>query len=732
MDISDIFTKEHSWDWGLILSYDLEPFYFFETELLNSIKIKKNLTIVIDESRYKKMISNPNFRLNHVGVYYNIEKVQIKKGGQFHPKLYFFLSDEQLILAVGSANLTATGFKRNLECLLIFKLRKSDLDLNDIGIILQIKDFLTKSFIKRNEIVSTVSTALKKMVTEILNSDFFKFIAEESIRRNYNPEDNKYHFLDSIETSVFSQIKNILGDDFIKIQILSPFFDNDDSVFKSVNNISKKIEVFIPSQHNTFPKEVMKREYLANKKFAFFLVDKIETGKDRFIHAKYYRFTKNKDIMDLITSANFTNSGLLNDSFPRNFEIGLLFPAERGKFLENANLTIEKIENFDSIYPDEEENGDELHDEKKLYIESAVYDAGKIHISFYKYFLRNYDLDDFKIELLLDGDLEGKYSIFKNKKDFYIEPSLEIEGDQLIQIQLITDTVENFESFSVFVNRLRHSPNYLPSLGASAFSRCVRIGGIEGIKRAFELAKNSGRKDWLVYLLSHWNLEKILLGINKERMIEDSQEEETDEPDITPHLSPKKKGPRRRIPAKNLDSAINNINLCGNLSSYLSGIDNMSKNINQKINSYIDFCFPLILQVAQYFLRILEREEQRKAQSSGIEYPEYTWLENYNKNHDFLMLIYEKLKVILSETGYTKFKDEGDYYHLLALAYLWITIHTKKTLDEFKARYEDIRELSTSIKNRMKNFIDKVSNKLLEKIVEEYEYYNINPEFLLS
>ena len=56
MDISDIFTKEHAWDWGLILSYDLAPFYFFETELLNKIKIKKNLTIVIDESRYKKMM----------------------------------------------------------------------------------------------------------------------------------------------------------------------------------------------------------------------------------------------------------------------------------------------------------------------------------------------------------------------------------------------------------------------------------------------------------------------------------------------------------------------------------------------------------------------------------------------------------------------------------------------------------------------------------------------------
>lgn len=732
MDISDIFTKEHEWDWGLILSYDLEPFYFFETELLNKIKIKKNLTIVIDEFRYKKMMRNPNFRLNHVGVYYNIEKVQIKKGGQFHPKLYFFLSDEQLILATGSANLTATGFKRNLECLVILNFRKNNLDLDDIGLVLQVKDFLTKSFMKRNEIVATVSMALKKIISEILNSQFFKFVVEESIRRNYNPKDNKYYFLDSIETSLFSQIKNILGEDFNKVHILSPFFDNDDSAFKSINKVSKKIEVFIPSQNNTFPKEAMKRKFLKNKKFAFFLADKIESSKDRFIHAKYYRFKKNRDIMDLITSANFTNSGLLNDLFPRNFEIGLLFPAGRDKFLDNANLAIDKIENFDSVYPDEDKTSDELHDEKKLYIESAVYDRGKIHISFYKYFLRDYDLDDFEIELLLDGDLDGKYSIFKNKKDYYIEPSLEIEGDQLIQIQLMTEIVENFESFSVFVNRLRHSPNYLPSLGASAFSRCVRIGGIEGIKRAFVLAKNSGRKDWLVYLLSHWNLEKILLGINKERIIKDSQEEETDEPDLIPHLPPKKKGPRRKIPTKNFDSAINNINLCGNLASYLSGIDNMSKNIKQKTINYIESCFPFFLQVAQYFLRILEREEQRKAQSSGIEYPEYTWLENYNENHDFLMLIYEKLKVILSETGYAKFKDEGDYYHLLALAYLWTTIHTKKTLDEFKARYENISELSMSIKNRMKNFIDKVSNNLLEKIVEEYEYYNVNPEFLLS
>jgi hypothetical protein len=90
------------------------------------------------------------------------------------------------------------------------------------------------------------------------------------------------------------------------------------------------------------------------------------------------------------------------------------------------------------------------------------------------------------------------------------------------------------------------------------------------------------------------------------------------------------------------------------------------------------------------------------------------------------------MKGLITEIGHEKFKDERDYYYLLALAYLWTTIHTKKTSDEFKERYADISEFAFSIRNRTKNFIDKINNELLEKIVEEYEKYRKNPELLLS
>lgn len=732
MDFTDIFTSETTWDWGLILSHDFRPYYFFETEILHKLKVNENLTLVIDESKYKEIVSSSHFNPHHLGIYYNLEKVKVKNGGLFHPKLYFFLSEDRLDLAIGSANLTSSGFKRNLECLFISKFERKTLSIDDIDVISQLIEFLKRCFVNENKLIEPVSSSLRNLIQEIMKTPFIKFVLKERAQKKYSNYKREYFILDSTEKSLFNKIEDVLSSNIDKIQILSPYYDNNADGFKILNEKSKKAEIFIPRFGNTFPKDALKNDYSFNNKFKFFLVDKIESNIDRFIHAKYYRFWKNRRTWDFITSANFTGAGFFKDTPPKNCEIGILFQNNGTNFLDPANLDIDKIETFDSIFPEEDKSSDELKEEKTLYIETALYDRDKVHIKFTKGFLDEFSIDDFKIELIIAGEIEGEYPIQKNENDFYIEPSLEIEGDKLIQIRLITENIEDFNSIDIYVNRSKHITSYLPALGASSFNKCVRIGGIDGLKRAFELAKSSGRKDWLIYLLSHWNLERILIGLNKGEIRQDPKTEGSDGPDSTPSLPQPPKKTKKEHFARNMDSVINNIDLSSNLESFITGIEEKSKNIDKKIENYLEFCFPLFLQIGHYFKEILEREELRKSLNSQLQYPGYTWLENYNKNKIFLSYIYEKLKEKFREISPEKLKNKNNYYYFVALSFLWTKVHTKKTLITFKEIYEDFHKFEISISNRMRNFLDKIDDVHLKKVSEDFEHYDINPEILAS
>jgi len=592
-------------------------------------------------------------------------------------------------------------------------------------------EFFRRCFINRNPIVEPVSSSLRSIIQDIIEAPLMKNVLEERKQQDYSAFKRTYFFLDSTGNSLFSTIREIIDSNIEKIQILSPYYDNNTDGFKLLGKAIKKAKIYIPRFGNTFPKDAFENDFSLNNKFGLFLVDKIENSKNRFIHAKYYRFKKNRKVWDFITSANFTGAGFYNDNHPRNLEIGMLFQNKGTSFLDLANLEIEKLKTLDSIFPEEKKPTDKLKSERILHIETAFYDGNKIIIKFIEDFLNEFSIEDFKIELLIEKEIEGTYSILKNENSFFIKPSLEIEGNKLIQIKLISEKIEDFEDYKIYVNRIRHSPSYLPALGASSFNKCVRIGGSEGLKIAFELAKNSGRRDWLVYLLSHWNLEKILIGLNNEAISEDPQTTESDDTDIIPSLPHSSKKTKKEFFRRNIDSTINHIDLLSNLELFVSGIEEKSRNDEEKISNFIEFCFPLFLHICHYFKEILGREELRKLLNPQLQYPEYTWLENYNKNKVFLAFIYEKLKELLRQISLEKIKNKNKYYHFLALSFLWTKVHTEKTIKKFTEIYEDYNNLEVSIGNRMKNFLDKIDQKSLDIVQEEFEHYALNPEILV-
>ncbi len=702
MDLTSIFSHKQKWDFVLILTYDVDLKFFFETELLSKISVKNNITIAVDYNNYQKLFIDPKELPNYLGVYYNLEAVKIQKGGCFHPKFYLFLSDDEAFISIGSHNLTKSGFKKNLETVLCFNFRKNELEKDSLLFLTQIKQFLKKSFLDQNSIVETVSVNFKKIVADIVSSNFFKDIDELTI-----PENNQVFFLSSLEGGIFSQVESILKSPIKKMKILSPFFDDSNDSFDLVKSKTPKVDIYIPQKYSSFPKHLFDKKPL-DTQINFYKVHCIDQSFERFIHAKLFSIETRENIWRFAGSSNFSNPGFLNNSYPRNFEIGLLFSDRNQKFIDLPIVESSKIQDFSElICTSTQKEKISTEDSDNLngiqIIKNAIYLDGKIYFSITESF-KNKHPNDFHLKytanLFLNKSFEDQYSIKLNKKntnkeeDFSIQPELEIEGNTQIHFVIISNN-EEFKSIPCFVNRERHEPNFLPVLGANAYYKCLRIGGEEGIKKAFDIARTSGKDNWMFYLLSSWNLEKILIGLNgNQENIENEQEFKS------PTLTGTKK--KKKI-KKNLHTTLTLSDMFKRLEGYIKEVHTNKKLNKEGLDFYNNYCFPLFTEITIIFCEILENQEKLKKMNPHIVYPKYSWLQNYNKYKGYLYFFFKELNQILNQKKNTELAKSSEFSVFLSNSLSWVGKHTDKIIIEFNKTYKkDLLALKMNIIDQQK------------------------------
>jgi hypothetical protein len=99
----------------LFLCFDASP-PFIDSDVWGALVSSRlsDLTIIVDSlSLHAASIDAGSTR--KAGVYYRIAGVRPRRGGLFHPKLACFVHDEGVHVLVGSANLTWSGWCRNVE-----------------------------------------------------------------------------------------------------------------------------------------------------------------------------------------------------------------------------------------------------------------------------------------------------------------------------------------------------------------------------------------------------------------------------------------------------------------------------------------------------------------------------------------------------------------------------------------------------------------------------------------
>ena len=720
MNLLTIINKKDDWDYGLFLTYDINPINFFEVELLNRLKINNNLTIALDSYNYDRLMSGEEVP-NYLGVYYNIEQIKIKNGGIFHPKLIILVSKDELFFAVGSMNLTDSCFKKNVELYTEKRFNINELTDDNIFIIGQIKSFLQNLFINNNTLIESISESLKLAINNILNTPFLQSID------NVNKSNQSLHFLSTTNSSLFSQTKAIINHRITKINVLSPFYNSDTELINDFNN-KYDLKIFIPEKDNTFPKESFINNNLSIKKFNLNTINKTEFNYSRFIHAKLFQFiTKKKEVWNLITSGNFTKAGFINDVSPRNCEVGVLYKSNSHKFIDKQFFELKKIQNIDQIECRTKTKNININDQKEVsLIFSALYKQGKIFLELNKNRIDDFNIQDYYVKLNLSNQpIAHQHNILQQDNILYIEPQLEIEGNVIIKLQLF----ENNKAigYPIYVNREKHLPNYLPILGATTYHECIKIGGLLGIDRAFDYAMNSGKEEWLIYLLSHWDLEKIYLGLQDNENQDEDNGEDISENIIPSNLSGSEKL-KKKLFRKNINTFLEMRNSFENLMIFCNSIQE-NEGEEQYINLVINYCIPFYLEITKHYMNILAREENKKLKNPDIEYPAYTWRHNYKAFDKYFNYIYQHLSKINLEL-----KEENNFkFKIYSIIYLWFELFTNLFLSK---NYENYPKLSSFQKRITKEIaqldINRINSKVIDEIEKMYNNFDLKFEALMA
>ncbi len=273
---------------------------FFEKQVFPHFKDKTLPLILVD---YKEYQNNAlEFGTSKLaGRKYFIESIKHEKKKIFHPKLFLAVNENEIMILIGSNNLTYEGFNKNAELVVPIIL---DFKTNEnLELITDILDFL-------ESILEIIGKQYKNYLTKFID------IIKKYSKKLLKPKDRSSWFLHNIKESFLKRIKDIILEDIQEIFVISPYFSLDRNFYKTVLEFCPKINIIIQQRKNNLPKDILKEFNQINY---FQLI--IGENDDRFLHSKLILIKTDDSSYYFCTSANFTRPALLSNE---NIELGLL------------------------------------------------------------------------------------------------------------------------------------------------------------------------------------------------------------------------------------------------------------------------------------------------------------------------------------------------------------------------------------------------------------------------
>jgi hypothetical protein len=326
----------------ILATYSLD-FYFFEQRIVRILRSKgiRNISVIADGSVLEECMGQMMQNVKKISSLYSLTTVITK--GAFHPKLYMFFGDNDILLIIGSGNLTAGGMGKNHESFISFAISKDNQD--HLPIILQAWHYL--------ETVCEEQRGISIKQIQWIR-DYCSFIKSAN-NVQYQPAlfsidaKTKAAFLNNLNGGIWENLKGLINEpgNITRISIASPFFDKQGDLLRELEKKfpNATIDIYIQKEGSLLP-----LNYAPSAKVHFYDWDVTEAALegrfkhfDRFQHGKLFHFKSVEDEYLLMGSANATNAAFLNDSVIKNYETAILLYQNEINWLDHLGIRGEKV-----------------------------------------------------------------------------------------------------------------------------------------------------------------------------------------------------------------------------------------------------------------------------------------------------------------------------------------------------------------------------------------------------
>jgi hypothetical protein len=340
-------NKFHS---AILTSFSFN-FHHFEYQVLKTLKHKwvTNVGVLVDSDMLDNTIGLSSGGLRQLTQTYSINGIKSK--GAFHPKISFLIGDNELLMIMGSGNITAGGNGKNHETFTTFY-----------------ADSLKSPFLPLLIETWKYIQFLAKDVEGYSKDRIFNIIPRNcELLKDSQLDPHLFHKVDDLteialvyndSTSIFNQIVQLIPPKTIDlITIVSPYFDEDGSLLLRLLEKfpNAKLQVYIPNDFGLPPNKMA-----VNTRISFFSWENTTRGKMeikgadsyvRKLHSKIFNFQSKETEYCLIGSANATVAAFGSDTSPgANDEFGAIYKAKNLNFLKKLGITGSKINVEPSSY----------------------------------------------------------------------------------------------------------------------------------------------------------------------------------------------------------------------------------------------------------------------------------------------------------------------------------------------------------------------------------------------
>lgn len=326
--ILDEISNSRGYSIALLTTFNFEISYF-ERTILSALYDKgiKKIELFVDADELEKAVSESID--NNLNKKYIANPIRINSA--FHPKIVLLLGEEKAKLIVASANIKTSGYTLNNEIYNVFEYSKDNPEnLNLINNAI--------SFFER---LNSMSYYQDERIFNKINN---------LIYRHRKSDNNDVKLIQNLDLSVIDQLKEIITEKVVSIDIAVPYYDNELLGYKNLSEAfdCKNINLYLQNGLSAFPVDYNKNNEIVEYDNIYTYLKLKSNGKKNFYHGKVFRINTENKAYILYGSSNCTLSAL-SKAFHNggNIECNILESGQKDEFdyfFDNF-----EIESFDEL-----------------------------------------------------------------------------------------------------------------------------------------------------------------------------------------------------------------------------------------------------------------------------------------------------------------------------------------------------------------------------------------------